>query len=491
MYHRWVKCHRPYHSMSLIILMIGNLSSAFTLHKSQSPKWELKRDLTSEGDPMIMQMPDEPVSGPTSDFSINKNHVYKQFILDVLASPRVSRRESDEDMIVVSKILLEPSFVTYFQIDEQSVTSAETNVTYSRKQMFMNQLRSQRDKYMNITGITTAQYKLALKALNYLGDTCAKRNSSLPLYVGWSKVRELGVILQENALSTYLYVLTTESSNEDWSYETDVILSEVATFHDLMYEPCEKTVTLRIKSYIDRGDVCKAELLLDTLPKVGGELRLRTCVPILELYCRRNGDMASALKLYKKMKASSTVLLEPEIFSMIISSLAIHGCFQPNATYIDSAFALGYSKGPELLDQLLTDMAEDVVEISNTAATEIRNGFVQGFKGLNIARNLERVPWDCQLYPVAHPASPDELIACRVTVDGKTGLCPRSQTRLKLMVLSEEDRRQMYNVLFNMAESQFNDYDAKLEAKNQNLKTDLPERDFARNELQKFASWLE
>jgi hypothetical protein len=49
----------------------------------------------------------------------------------------------------------------------------------------------------------------------------------------------------------------------------------------------------------------------------------------------------------------------------------------------------------------------------------------------------------------------------------------------------------MFNVLLNMAEAQFESYDAKLDAKNQKSKAEGLERDFARNELQKFASWLE
>jgi len=311
-------------------------------------------------------------------------------------------------------------------------------------------------------------------------------------------------------LSTYLYVLssstktttttnayistrttTIHEENVPSSQETDDLLSEIATFHDLLYEPCEKTITLRIKSYIHRGDVQKAEILLDTLPKMGGDLRLRTCVPILEQYCRYKPDMAAALKLYKKMRSSSTVLLEPEIFAMILSSLATQGYFQPNATMIEGALELGYSQGPSLLDEILGDMAEDVVEITNIAATEIRNGFVEGFQGWTMAHTLHRVPWDCQLYPVNYPAVSDELVACRVTVDEKTGFCPRSQTRLKLMVLSDEDRRRMFDVLLNMAEAQFESYDLKLEAKNQRSKVDVLEGDFARNELKKFASWLE
>jgi hypothetical protein len=509
-----------FHLMTLLvhILILGILSSVILLegallfpkrsrhHRFITPKpIPCHNRHASAISHTIDQIQDHLENTPSNEFHIEKYEVYKQFIQDVLASPRVSRRETNEDLDVVARVLLEPTLVPYFPIDswydDQSDIYPPDNVTASRKQTFINQLRSQRDTYMNITGISTEQYKLALKALNYLGDTCAKRNASLPLFLGWTKVKELGVMLQENALSTYLYVLTnsnslpstisTDQAIHDWSNETDTLLSEIAGFHDLMYQPCEKTVTLRIKSYIDRGDVHKAERLLDTLPKVGGELRLRTCVPILDVYCRQNGDMASALKLYKKMKESSTVLLESEIFSMLISSLAAYGYFCPNAAPINGAQELGYTKGPELLNEILRDMAEDVVEISNKAATEIRNGFVQGFQGLKMSRNLERVPWDCQLFPVSHPALSDELVACRVTVDERTGQCPRSQTRLKLMVLSQEDRRQMYNVLLNMAESQFESYDAKLEAKNQKSKVDLLESDFARNELQKFAVWLE
>ena len=43
-------------------------------------------------------------------------------------------------------------------------------------------------------------------------------------------------------------------------------LGEVATFHDNLFDPNEKTVTLRIKSLIKNNEISKAEQVLTALP---------------------------------------------------------------------------------------------------------------------------------------------------------------------------------------------------------------------------------
>jgi arginine repressor len=43
------------------------------------------------------------------------------------------------------------------------------------------------------------------------------------------------------------------------------VSAEVAMFHDAIYEPTEKTITLLVKSLVRRGDAAGAEALLDNI----------------------------------------------------------------------------------------------------------------------------------------------------------------------------------------------------------------------------------
>jgi hypothetical protein len=53
-----------------------------------------------------------------------------------------------------------------------------------------------------------------------------------------------------------------EKRDENKEYIVNVP-EEVATFNDLMYEPTEQSVTIRIKALVAKGDAHGAESLLD------------------------------------------------------------------------------------------------------------------------------------------------------------------------------------------------------------------------------------
>jgi len=200
-----------------LILMNALFLSAFILNHQDTffPKKHHILDSATTTKKRRMSVSKDDESIISSCLWEEKYNIYKQSMRDVLQSSRVSRRETDEDLQVVSKILLDTSSIPYFPIDwiddytlmmnetniEPSSSSATTTVTNrnhsyslssSRKHTFMNNLKSQRDLYINVTGIQPNQYKLAVKALNYLGDSCAKKNFPYPLHYGWMKVRELG-----------------------------------------------------------------------------------------------------------------------------------------------------------------------------------------------------------------------------------------------------------------------------------------------------------
>ena len=56
-------------------------------------------------------------------------------------------------------------------------------------------------------------------------------------------------------------------------------------------------------------------------------MKLRTYLPVLKLYCEQ-GDISSALKLFRRMLDEPNVILEPDNYVLILSSLAERGFFR-------------------------------------------------------------------------------------------------------------------------------------------------------------------
>jgi pentatricopeptide repeat protein len=204
----------------------------------------------------------------------------------------------------------------HYLLDNRSILPVPT----LREPDFRSAMMEQKKRFFQAANMTKYQHELAMRTLTYMGFHCAKQRTPTPLIVAWYKLKEAGMIPRENCISTYMYVL----SLQDTSSST----GEVATFHDLLYEPNEKTITLRIKSMIAKEDAATAEQLLGSLPNSDGEWkRLRTYVPVLNLYCKQ-GDMASALRLYRQMRELPRVHFEPDTYALLIGALAEHGCFR-------------------------------------------------------------------------------------------------------------------------------------------------------------------
>lgn len=103
--------------------------------------------------------------------------------------------------------------------------------------------------------------------------------------------------------------------------------TELAIFHDLLFEPTEKSISLRVKRLVLQGNAKDAECLLDSFPS-NDDVKLRTYLPVLKLYCEQ-GNTSSALKLFKRMRDEPSVRLEPENYILLLSSLVMeNGCFR-------------------------------------------------------------------------------------------------------------------------------------------------------------------
>ncbi len=409
----------------------------------------------------------------------------------------------------------------------------------------------------NNNHITPKQAEIITRSLTYIGDYCAKhlqQTSYIPLLIAWEKIVESAIKPRINCLSTYLYILSTSSStsssstnnndSNNTSHDIDDVINQVAYYHDMLYSPTENTLAIRIKSFITKCQPQQAEDLLWNVIHNNNnknndnnssssstddnhiKLRLRTCFPILQYYCecqinqttttnlnnKQNNDkhISSALTLFHKMKNIPSIHLDKETYTMLISAIAKNGYFCHSSSPISAASQLGYryspGYGPMLFDQLAEVMSQDILELCDDCVNQIRNAFVIGFQNTNssssnnsnMIRNLHFVPYDCHLSSVQTPAQDDELVVNRVTINEETSICPRTNAKLRLIILDDDQRKHMHDTLLRMADLQFEAYDAKLEAKGQkstkqnNSNGSNPTGEhYAAKHLDSFATWLE
>lgn len=186
--------------------------------------------------------------------------------------------------------------------------------------------------------------ELSILLISFLLRYCAKRSRSDPMHVLWYKVKESGLKLPQDGISTFLYVVATmgssfgssmfRSSDEEVEEENIYLVpEEVATYHDLLCKPTEASVTLRIKTLAGKGETETAEELLEAFKKSIQDsndevlIRLRTYIPVFKNYCDA-GNVPKALSVFDKMKNTDGVFLEPENYCMLLATLAENGCFR-------------------------------------------------------------------------------------------------------------------------------------------------------------------
>ena len=160
-----------------------------------------------------------------------------------------------------------------------------------------------------------------------------------------------------------------------------------------------------------------------------------------------------------------------------------------NAKKVECAGLLGYNhnSGPELFDELLSEMSDDILEISSASARRLYNAIAEGFQSEGASENEQ----NNKLKPIHSlgglvtdndKARPNELIASRVAVDATNGICPRSGVKLQLINLEPAHRRQLHKSLLELSNSRFEEFSNFTVGE-----TD----DYASKNLNSFAQWLE
>jgi len=449
---------------------------------------------------------------------------YATVMEEVLQSRRVLRNIKEEDIQMVSKYLL--------QNKQYSSTTTTTNYSQMTEGELRSNIAKSKDTYLTQTQLTPAQYKLALMALTYMGDYCAKKRVSIPLLVAWYIVKDGGMILRDKAYGTYLYVLSSIDHNNNGvsaaplkgeeEEERTRVAEEVATIHDILFQPDEKTLSVRVKNMVKRGDEHGAMELLSSVSTGNQELKQRTYLPILQSYCAK-GNIDCALKLYKNMYDQKSVIFEADEQALFIASVAKAGYFRNDSNPVKGAEEIGYSPahGTEFFDRLVSDMANDVLEISSSAALKLYHAFKVGFHDamdlsddvVSLTKKKDEMEGTTTategyiqeeeeetLVLNNKQANHDELVVSRVKVNRTTAICQRTNATLRLIMLEEEQGQQLHDTLIQMADAQYEAFEAKNKAKkpkirkeggvgsNDNKGSDDPH--FAGKQLSNFVDWV-
>ena len=386
--------------------------------------------------------------------------------------------------------------------EEEEVENAnkEAHTTsYAKRKM-----RERGQAFLDETGLTQSQHRLATVFLAHLADDCAKNSDPGPMHVAWEKILEAGLVPLSRTLSTYLYVLGLEGGDVgDGGVGGDGVdrpaapgrrdvAAEVAMLHDALYLPTEKTITLLVKSLVSRGDARGAEALLDGITPdgpLGQLLRHRTTSPILRLYCE-NGDIDSALRLYRRMRSTSRVKMDASTYADFVAAVARNGYFRYDSECVPCAESLGYgaSCGPALMDELVSEMAEDVLDISEESARALRDGFAMGF---GTSTTTPPSGPGIGMAPLATKVGDRTLVAGRVAVDAETAICPATGATLRFMILDKAQRVHVHDTLLEMARSKSMEYTARLAAKGRSTADNAEKAEQATQILREFSEWMD
>ena len=394
-----------------------------------------------------------------------------------------------------------------------------------KKDMLISSLKNQANHFRQRFNFTDSEVEIISRSLAYIGDDCAriisrkKRDKDaggidssdgddprLSIVRAWHKTKEIGHILQENSMSTYMFILSNSGEgNKEIDALVDDALLEVISCYHTMYESNEKTVTIRLKSLMSRGKVVEAEDMLKALAaqtEISGKddkavVRLRTYMPLMEHYCAI-GNLTSTLRLYRQMQACPGIHWDVESYSLLLSSLARFGYFFSDDKNETSGNKFDRSDdvnlyGPILFDSLVSDMAKDILELTEETSSEIIDSFQIGMK----AHFDKQSKFDDK--GKGQVLSSQNYIVERVKIPKGNGTCPVTGVKLRLLALDEFQRQNVHDTLLEMSQSTTEEWMASIQARNQKESNEkkegntesIQDENYGYQELLKFSKWLE
>jgi pentatricopeptide repeat protein len=439
----------------------------------------------------VFKIPDPPPARSPTAFDATACEHYQEMLVDIISNDRKFRRQhtakpipdSVADAVVAWLRSEEPTLPQELPSFQQALQEGvqPLNPHKERSGTFVEETSRQKKLFLEKMGWNERQFKMAKGVLVQISNLCAKKARGQPLEVIWEKIKEAGVT-DKKTLHNMLYVSATFSTgnrrkkakygrlaglsildvldaeppfdgSSDGQQENEELVDmtdEIAIYHDLLHNPTEQSINIRVRLLVSQGNAKEAERLLNDHSE-GEMIRLRAYTPILRLYLEQ-GDVSSALQLYKRMKSMPLVHFDAETYVHLIAGMAEKGVFAPSALPIGEAKQLGYSaeSGPCLFDELVAEMAQEVIEIPSASALRLYNAIVEGFPQAGLEKTQSLSP----LKVSTDPADGDELIASRVSIRPATGECERSGTILRLIDLKENEREKLRQSVLTLARTE-------------------------------------
>lgn len=198
----------------------------------------------------------------------------------------------------------------------------------------------------------------------------------------------------------------------------------------------------------------------------------------MEYYCNK-GDGPAILRLFRNMRQSTGVFFDSDVYALIIGSLARFRFFCVDGVPIEGARDVGFSSthGPELFDEIALEMADDLLELSEVAATNIMNGFLEGFAESNDSVDFDGIP------TISDAPTSAAIITGRVDIDDKTAKCPVSEAKLRLFALDDTQRQHVHDTLLEMAQLKYMEFTKK-------KPNSTEDKNYGFEELFHFSEWL-
>ena len=139
------------------------------------------------------------------------------------------------------------------------------------------------------------------------------------------------------------------------------------------------------------------------------------------------------------------------------------------------------------MDELVSEMAEDVLDISEESARALRDGFAMGFGTSTTSPSGPGIG----MAPLTTMVGDRTLVADRVAVDADTAICPATGATLRFMILDKAQRVLVHDTLLEMAREKSMEYTARLAAKGRSTADNAEKAEQATHILREFSEWMD
>jgi len=234
-----------------------------------------------------------PQSENADTFDKNAYQEYVGILEDIDRESKKRGGEGSQAFPAISKWLRSESRLRVYHLPALDRSIADGGVNPSAMEL-RDDLEKQRIDFIEKLSIDEEAYEFAKLVLTRIGRLCAKRAKSRPLEIAWEKVKEAGMLLKNDTLGNYLYVVSTYPSmslsmgplesifdvletntevtsfeDKDTNFKADKkslkndISEEIAAFNDIIYAPTDQTTSIRVKALVKKGNAKDAEKLVN------------------------------------------------------------------------------------------------------------------------------------------------------------------------------------------------------------------------------------